>query len=69
MVAGVTIHPIIELKVGEYAKHQREHRQCEMHQDSYIFQQLNLGKAGISEHFESGIKKCGKMAFWIQMSR
>lgn len=60
MVADVTIHPIIELKVGEYATNKMAHRRCEMHQDSYIFQRLNLGKVGISEHLESGIKKCGK---------
>lgn len=60
MIADVTIHPIIELKVGEYAKNKTAHRRCEMHQDSYIFQRLNLGGVGLSEHFESGIKKCGK---------
>jgi len=60
MITDVTIHPIIELKVGPYAENKTAHRRCEMHQDSYIFQRLNLGKVGISEHFESGIKKCGK---------
>lgn len=60
MVTDVTIHPIVELKVGPYAQNKTAHRSCEMHQDSYIFQRLNLGKVGISEHFESGIRKCGK---------
>ena len=60
MVTDVTIHPIVELKVGPYAENKTAHRRCEMHQDSYIFQRLNLGGVGISEHFESGISKCGK---------
>ena len=59
MVTDVTIHPIVELKVGPYAENKTAHRRCEMHQDSYIFQRLNLGGVGISEHFESGIRKCG----------
>lgn len=60
MITDVTIHPIVELKVGPYAKNKTAHRRCEMHQDSYIFQRLNLSKIGISEHFDSGIRKCGK---------
>ncbi len=60
MVTDVTIHPIVELKVGPYAENKTAHRECEMHQDSYIFQRLNLGPVGISEHIESGICKCGK---------
>ena len=59
MITDVTIHPIVELKVGPYAKNKTAHRRCEMHQDSYIFQRLNLSGIGISEHFESGIRACG----------
>lgn len=59
MITDVTIHPIVELKVGPYAKNKTAHRRCEMHQDSYIFQRLNLSGIGISEHFESGIRTCG----------
>jgi len=50
VVADVTIHPILELKVGSYAEHKMGHRTCEMHQDAYIFQRLNLGDVGLSEH-------------------
>ncbi|WP_047533765.1 zinc dependent phospholipase C family protein [Methylotenera sp. N17] len=60
MITDVTIHPIVELKVGPYAQNKTAHRRCEMHQDSYIFQRLKLSKIGISEHFDSGIRKCGK---------
>lgn len=60
MVTDVTIHPVIEMKVGPYADNKPSHRRCEMHQDSYIFARLNLGGVGISEHFDSGVRKCGK---------
>lgn len=59
MVADVTIHPIIELKVGPYKENKTAHRRSEMHQDSYIFAKINLGEIGVSEHVES-ICKCGK---------
>lgn len=59
LITDATIHPVIELKVGPYAQNQRHHRICEMHQDAYIFQRLNLGEIGMSEHLDSGISKCG----------
>ncbi len=57
----VTIHPIVELKVGPYTENKRAHRVCEMHQDAYIFQRLNLGQVGLSEHLDSGIMRCGEL--------
>lgn len=60
VATDVTIHPVIELKVGPYAKNKDAHRTCEMHQDTYIFQRLNLGEIGVSEHLDSGICRCGK---------
>jgi len=58
VVTDVTIHPVVELKVGPYAENKKHHRICEMNQDAYIFRRLNLGGVGISEHFESGIWAC-----------
>ncbi|HET7062354.1 MAG TPA: zinc dependent phospholipase C family protein [Nitrosospira sp.] len=58
VVTDVTIHPVIELKVGEYQKNKDKHRICEMHQDAYIFQRLNLGEIGLAEHLDSGIWGC-----------
>ncbi len=58
VIMDVTIHPVVELKVGPYAANKRHHRQCEMHQDAYIFQRLNLGGIGLSEHLSSGIWAC-----------
>lgn len=58
VVTDVTIHPVIELKVGEYQKNKDKHRICEMHQDAYIFQRLNVGEIGLAEHLDSGIWGC-----------
>lgn len=58
VATDVTIHPVIELKVGPYAQNKTAHRTCEMHQDTHIFQRLNLGPLGLSEHLDSGIWGC-----------
>lgn len=59
VIADATIHPIIELKVGDYDGHKKPHRICEMHQDAYIFpKRMNLGEIGLSEYLDSGIAKC-----------
>lgn len=58
VATDVTIHPVVELKVGTYTGHEKEHRICEMHQDAYIFPRLNLGEIGLSEHLDSGIAAC-----------
>ena len=58
VAADVTIHPIVQLKVGPYAENKKEHRVCEMNQDAHIFQRLNLGEIGLSEHLDSGICAC-----------
>lgn len=54
----VTIHPVVELKVGRYQENKGGHRKCEMHQDAHIFQRLNVGEVGLSEHLNSGIWAC-----------
>lgn len=58
VATDVTIHPVVELKVGSYADNKKAHRVCEMNQDAYIFQRLNLGEVGLSEHLNSGIWAC-----------
>jgi hypothetical protein len=58
VTTDVTIHPVVEMKVGPYQGHEKPHRICEMHQDAYIFQRLNLGEVGLSEHLDSGIAAC-----------
>ena len=59
VITDTTIHPVVQLKVGPYAQNKQAHRVCEMHQDAYIFQRLNLSDIGQSEHLESGISQCG----------
>lgn len=58
VVADVTIHPVVELRVGPYAANATQHRICEMNQDAYIFQRLNLDEVGRSEHLDKGIWRC-----------
>jgi hypothetical protein len=58
VVADVTIHPVVELRVGEYATNSQAHRVCELNQDAYIFQRLDLDEVGRSEHLDTGIWGC-----------
>lgn len=60
VTTDVTIHPVVELKVGPYAQNKKAHRVCEMHQDAYIFKRLNVGEVGLSEHLDSGISACSE---------
>jgi hypothetical protein len=58
VVMDVTIHPVINKKVGDYETHKTEHRNCEMNQDVHIFNtRMNL-MVSLSEHLDSGIKRC-----------
>ena len=59
VATDVTIHPVVELKVGPYEQNKKNHRICEMHQDAYIFQRLNLEGVGLSEHLDTGVCACG----------
>ena len=68
VVTDETIHPVVELKVGEYQKNKGRHRICEMHQDAYIFQQLNIGEIGLAEHLDSGNRQSPRYA-WERKAR
>lgn len=54
----LTIHPIVEMRVGRYADHKKEHRECEMHQDSFIWRDRGLGEIGVADYFDAAIKAC-----------
>lgn len=54
----VTLHPVVNRKVGPYEQNKKPHRICEMHQDVYIYPRLNLGPTKLSEHLDSGIATC-----------
>jgi len=60
MTTDTVIHPIVENIVGGYELHKKQHRICEMNQDVYIFNTLDLGKITKCEYFDDGIKTCGK---------
>ncbi|MBN1602031.1 MAG: zinc dependent phospholipase C family protein [Chitinispirillaceae bacterium] len=59
VVTDVTIHPVVELKVGPYEENKGEHRKCEMFQDSFIFQRLDLGDLGVGEIIDD-FRKCSE---------
>ena len=58
VATDVTIHPVVQARVGVYAENRREHRICEMNQDSYIFRRMNLGEIGASDHYAVSVKGC-----------
>jgi hypothetical protein len=58
VATDVTIHPVVQAKVGVYAENQRQHRICEMNQDSYIFRRMNLGEIGESIKFAVTVAHC-----------
>lgn len=58
VAADMTIHPVVELKVGPYEANKTAHRTCEMHQDVFIFRRLNVGDVGVADFLSSGIGAC-----------
>lgn len=59
IATDMTIHPVVEMKVGPYAENKSGHRNCEMHQDAYIFPRvMDVGETTYSEHMKSGIGGC-----------
>jgi hypothetical protein len=59
VVTDLTVHPIVNLKVGPYKGHELEHRLCEMNQDVYIFHEMKLGDVTNAEFIGgSGIASC-----------
>ena len=60
LVTDVTIHPVVRIKVGDYAENRRQHRICEMNQDAHIFGRMNLGELRDSDRFARDIVSCGE---------
>ena len=59
VAADITIHPVVELKVGPYADNQMAHRICEMHQDAYIWvKHMQLGELGYADRVKANIGTC-----------
>lgn len=58
-MADVVIHPVVELKVGKYKGNETAHRNCEMHQDVYIYHKVTgYGEISDTEHLSSFAKEC-----------
>jgi hypothetical protein len=59
VVADLTVHPVIALKVGAYEQHKTEHRVCELNQDVYIVKTRYHDEIGTPEHsLATGIASC-----------
>ncbi len=62
VTADCVIHPVVnKIAGGVYSDGQAiasAHRRCEMSQDLYIYQRLNMGAQEVTEHLDSGIKTC-----------
>ena len=58
VIADITIHPVVQLKVGPYRENAKEHRICEMNQDTYIWERLNLGEQGLADRVKANIGSC-----------
>jgi len=58
VITDITIHPVIELRVGPYKENAKEHRICEMNQDAHIWPKLNLGKIGYADRVRGNIGAC-----------
>lgn len=58
VIADITIHPVVEMKVGKYEDNKADHRTCEMNQDTHIWQRLNLGGLGYADRVRLNIGGC-----------
>jgi len=62
IIADVTVHPIVELKVGPYAGNEKAHRTCEMNQDVFIYNLLGVGNLHSNNFLRDGIAACNDPA-------
>lgn len=59
VVTDLTVHPVVNLKVGPYAENKRAHRVCELNQDVYIFDKLLGQEITQAEYIrDCGIRSC-----------
>ena len=58
VVTDVTIHPVVELKTGPYEVNPKGHRVCEMNQDVFIYEHLNMGEILGDAFIHSGLSAC-----------
>ena len=58
VIADVTVHPVVELKVGPYEGNEKAHRTCEMHQDVFIYNKMDVGSIYSGNFLKDGIASC-----------
>ncbi|MCE0495586.1 zinc dependent phospholipase C family protein [Vibrio salinus] len=58
VIMDITVHPVVERRVGPYKENKQEHRICEMNQDTYIWSRLGLDQAELSERLKKNISLC-----------
>lgn len=59
VVTDMTVHPIVNAKVGPYEQNKTAHRVCEMNQDVYIFKKLGPGEVTSAEYLQNcGLSSC-----------
>ncbi|MBI5187024.1 MAG: zinc dependent phospholipase C family protein [Nitrospinae bacterium] len=59
VIADVTVHPVVNIKVGKYEGHKKEHRLCEMNQDVWIYKQIVGLDLHVSDNMKGEIRSCG----------
>jgi len=58
IIADVTVHPVVGLKVGPYEGNEKAHRTCEMHQDVFIYTKMDVGSIYSGNFLKDGIAAC-----------
>jgi len=59
VITDLTVHPIVELRVGKYATNKAAHRTCELHQDVYtFFHTLGIDATEANYLKGAGLKSC-----------
>ncbi|CAM3715368.1 hypothetical protein VA7868_02397 [Vibrio aerogenes CECT 7868] len=69
VITDITIHPVIELKVGHYTQNKLRHRQCEMHQDAFIWQRMGMGHIGSVERMSRHLLHCADVSSSRQLDQ
>lgn len=59
IIADVTIHPVVNIRVGKYELNKDSHRRCEMNQDVWIYKEITGLDLHVSDNMKGEIRSCG----------
>lgn len=59
VIADVTIHPVVNIRVGKYEQNKSEHRRCEMNQDVHIYARVTGLDLHVSDNMKNEVRGCG----------